>query len=130
MVHQAKHSSKKQEPKVSLGTYAGSGERPDRDRCRSMLMSLGEMIPTNRPFSTTKVRPSLQPWETSIRLVTGSAGLTVETLSSGQATSLMRVVARASGATFLRAARVNSPVNAPLSSCVGKVECREVRMYP
>jgi hypothetical protein len=33
------------------------------------------MIPASRPFSTTSVRPSLQPSDTLSRLVAGSAGL-------------------------------------------------------
>jgi hypothetical protein len=62
-------------------------------------MSLGEMIPTNRPPSTTRVRPSLQPSDTASRLVIGSAGPAVDTLPSGQMICLIRVVGRAPGAT-------------------------------
>ena len=73
--------------------------------CRSRLMSLGETIPTSRPPSITRVRPSLQPAsERPSRLVTGSAGPALDTLASGDISSLMRVVVRASGATFLSAA--------------------------
>jgi hypothetical protein len=102
--------------------------RPESDLCKSLVMSLGEMMPASRPLSMTRVRPSLHPLETPSRSATGSAGLAVDTLSSGQATSLIRVVARAFGATCFRAAKVKIPLRRPLASWVGKVECREVRM--
>src|SRR5229473_3089041 len=57
-------------------------------------MSLGEMIPTSRPASMINVRPSLQPSGRPSSFVTGSAGPAVDTLSSGQMISLIRVVGR------------------------------------
>src|SRR5712692_5178855 len=104
-----------------------AGAPPDNDLCRSRFMSLGEMIPTSRPPSMIKVRPSLQPSGRPSRLVTGSVGPAVDTLSSGQMISLIRVVARASGATFFRAVKVKSPLRRPSASWVGKVECRDAR---
>src|ERR1700730_4885152 len=95
---------------------AGAWARPASDLCTRRLMSLGEMIPTNRPPSTTSVRPSLQPSGRPSRLLTGSAGLAIDTRSSGHATSLTSVVARASGATLFRAAMVKSPLSRPAAS--------------
>ena len=88
-------------------------------------MSLGEMIPTSRPASTTRVRPSLQPSETARRLLIGSAGPAVDTLSTGQMICLINVVERTLGATFFRAVRVRRPLSRPAASWVGKVECLE-----
>src|SRR5260370_38223911 len=52
---------------------AGTCDRPDTDRCRSRLMSLGERIPTSRPAPMIKGRPSLKPPGRPSGLGTGAA---------------------------------------------------------
>jgi hypothetical protein len=94
---------------------ASTWERPANDLFRSRLMSLGEMMPVSRTLSMTRVRPSLHPSVAPSRLATGSAGLAVDTLSSGQATSFIGGRSAPAQLSALPAAR-RSPTVAPVQS--------------
>jgi len=102
-----------------LGT--GALVRPAIDRCSIRLMSLGE-DDANQAAVIDDQRASFAAaslGEVS-RLVAGSRGLTLDTRSTGQMISLIRVVARAFGATFFSAVSVRSPLSWPVASWLEK----------
>lgn len=86
--------------------------------------SVGDTSPTVRPSCTITARPSAQPCIRGRRSISGSSGPTTGTSSTGQATSLIGVLARWSSGTDFTRPSVTNPAGRPPSSTSGNVENR------